>query len=66
MIKDMHAMFYLSEPETLRLNFEMALNNGATLTEIFEALFQVAVHAGLPATWDALEMLAEVVRERPA
>lgn len=47
----------------LKLNFEMALNNGATLEEIFEALFQVAVYAGYPAMWDALVKLEEVVQQ---
>ncbi len=50
----------------LGLNFEMALNNGASLEEIFEALFQVAVYAGYPATWDALGVLEEVLQERGA
>jgi 4-carboxymuconolactone decarboxylase len=48
----------------LKLNFEMALNNGASLQEIFEALFQVAVYAGYPAAWDALVKLEEVLQER--
>ena len=47
----------------LKLNFEMALNNGATVEEIFEALFQVAVYAGFPAAWDALVKLEEVLNE---
>ena len=41
----------------------MALRNGAELPEIFEALFQVAAYAGFAATWDALETLAEVLKE---
>lgn len=41
----------------------MALKNGATAGEIFEALFQVAVYAGYPAAWDALVMLEEVLDE---
>ena len=39
----------------LKLNYRMALRNGAELPEIFEALFQVAAYAGFAATWDALE-----------
>jgi 4-carboxymuconolactone decarboxylase len=58
------ALAALGRVNALRLNFEMALNNGARLEEIFEALFQVAVYAGFPAAWDALVMLEEVVRER--
>lgn len=54
----------LGRVNALRLNFEMALNNGASLPEIFEALFQVAAYAGFPAAWDALVMLEEVVAER--
>lgn len=47
----------------LKLNYRMALRNGAELSEIFEALFQVAAYAGFAATWDALETLAEVLQE---
>ena len=50
----------------LKLNFQMALNNGATLEEICEALFQVAVYAGYAAAWDALVSLEEVLAERGA
>jgi 4-carboxymuconolactone decarboxylase len=51
----------LGRVNALKLNFEMALNNGATVEEIFEALFQVAVYAGFPAAWDALVMLEQVL-----
>jgi len=51
----------LGRVNALRLNFQMALNNGATAAEICEALFQVAVYAGYPAMWDALVMLEEVL-----
>jgi 4-carboxymuconolactone decarboxylase len=47
----------------LKLNFKMALRNGAELSEIFEALFQVAAYAGFPAAWDALETFAEVLND---
>ena len=47
----------------LKLNYRMALRNGAELSEIFEALFQVAAYAGFAATWDALETLAKVLQE---
>ncbi len=53
----------LGRDNALKLNLEMALNNGASLQEIFEALFQVAAYAGFPAAWDAI-MLAEVLNER--
>lgn len=54
----------LGRTNALRLNLEMALNNGASLAEIFEALFQVAVYAGYPAMWDALVLLEQVLAER--
>jgi len=48
----------------LKLNFDMAINNGASMDEIFEALFMVAAYAGFPAMWDALVKLEEVLTER--
>ena len=53
----------LGRSNALKLNFRMALRNGAKRTEIFEAIVQVAAYAGFPAAWDALEILAEVLRE---
>lgn len=50
----------------LKLNFEMAMNNGATVEEIFEALFVVAAYAGYPAMWGALVKFEEVLAERAA
>jgi alkylhydroperoxidase/carboxymuconolactone decarboxylase family protein YurZ len=44
----------------------MALRNGASVEEICEAIFQVAVYAGFAAAWDALEKLDEVLRDRQA
>ena len=48
----------------LKLNFNMALENGASLEEICEALFQVAVYAGYAAAWDAFVLLEAVIEER--
>ena len=56
----------LGRNNALKLNLDMALNNGATVEEIFEAIFQVAVYAGFAAAWDALDKLAEVLGERKA
>ena len=53
----------LGRINALKLNLDMALNNGATLDEIFEVLLQVAVYAGFPAAWDALLKLEEIVKE---
>jgi alkylhydroperoxidase/carboxymuconolactone decarboxylase family protein YurZ len=41
----------------------MALHNGVQAGEIFEAIFQVAAYAGLKAAWDALDKLAEVLKD---
>ena len=54
----------LGRTNALRLNFDMAINNGASVEEIFEALFQVAAYAGFPAAWDALVILEAVLDER--
>ena len=56
----------LGRQNALKLNYRMALRNGAEVSEIFEAIFQVAAYAGFAAAWDALEMLAEVLDEEPA
>ena len=53
----------LGRHNALKLNFKMALRNGAQVSEIFEAIFQVAAYAGFAAAWDALEKLAEVLDE---
>ncbi len=58
------ALAALGRVGALKLNLQMALNNGCTLAEIFEALFQVAAYAGFPAAWDALVMLETVLQER--
>ena len=54
----------LGRQNALNLNYQMALNNGAQLPEIFEAIMQVAVYAGYPAAWDALVMLEQVLQDR--
>jgi len=54
----------LGRTNALKLNFQMALRNGARLEEIFEAIFQVAAYAGFAAAWDALEKLAEVLPQQ--
>lgn len=56
----------LGRNNALKLNLQMALRNGANVGEICEALFQVAVYAGFPAAWDALDKLAEVLKEESA
>jgi 4-carboxymuconolactone decarboxylase len=56
----------LGRNNALKLNLQMALRNGAKVGEICEAMFQVAVYAGFPAAWDALDKLAEVLKEESA
>src|SRR5436853_1039197 len=48
------AMTALGRPNGLRLNIEMAINNGATQEEILETLLQMAPYAGFPACWEGL------------
>lgn len=52
----------------LRIVFELAIKNGATLDEITEVLLQVGVYAGYPAAFDALAVLEgvlDVLRAEP-
>lgn len=56
----------LGRNNALKLNLQMAMRNGAKIEEIFEAIFQVAAYAGFAAAWDALEKLAEVLKEQKA
>lgn len=53
----------LGRNNALKLNLQMAFRNGATVEEICEAIFQVAVYAGFAAAWDAMEKLDEVLNE---
>jgi 4-carboxymuconolactone decarboxylase len=48
----------------LRIVFDIALSNGATVAEITEALLQVAIYAGYPAALDALPILKAVLEEK--
>ncbi|MGA2630618.1 MAG: carboxymuconolactone decarboxylase family protein [Terriglobia bacterium] len=57
------AMTALNRPNALRLNIEMALNNGANKDEILETLLQMAPYAGFPACWEALLIADEVLRK---
>lgn len=53
----------LGRRNALKLNFQMALRNGATVEEICEAMFQVAAYAGFAAAWDGLSLLREVLAD---
>ncbi len=51
----------LGRANTLRIVFELAIKNGASLEEITEALLQVAIYAGYPAALDGLTVLEGVL-----
>lgn len=48
----------------LRIVLAIALQNGASVEEITEALLQAAIYAGYPAALDALPILKSVLEER--
>jgi 4-carboxymuconolactone decarboxylase len=52
----------LGRLNALKINFNLAMVNGASLEEIVEALLQVAIYAGYPAALDALVLLDEIVK----
>ena len=58
------ALAALGRENALRLNIEMALNNGATRADILETILHMAVYAGFPACWDALVIADEVFRKQ--
>lgn len=51
----------LGRMDALKINFALAIENGAGIEEIEEVLLQVGIYAGYPATLDALKLLAEVL-----
>lgn len=53
----------LGRMNALKINFTLAMENGASLEEITEVLLQVAIYAGYPAALDAFSLLDETVRE---
>lgn len=52
----------LGRLNALKINFTLAMENGASREEIVEILLQVAIYAGYPAALDALVLLDEVVK----
>ena len=50
----------LGRMDALKINFFLAIENGAGIEEIEEVLLQVGIYAGYPATLDALKLLVEV------
>ncbi len=60
------ALAALGRSNGLRLNIEMALNNGATKDEILETLLQMAPYAGFPACWEGLVIADKVFKLKKA
>jgi 4-carboxymuconolactone decarboxylase len=60
------ALAALGRQNALRLNIEMALNNGATRAEVLETILHMVVYAGFPACWDALVIADEVFKRKKA
>ncbi len=54
----------LNRPHEIRIHVNSAINNGCTVEEIQEALYQTVVYCGLPATIDSFRVAEEVLKER--
>lgn len=54
----------LHRPKELHAHLHAALNVGASRQEVAEVVFQQVTYGGMPVVVDALEVLAEVLRER--
>lgn len=53
----------LNRPHELKMHVRAAVNNGLTVEEIQEALYQTAVYCGLPAAVDSFRVAEETLRE---
>ena len=58
------ALTVLHRPKELRAHVHAALNVGATRQEVAEVVFQQVTYGGMPVVVDALEVVAEVLKER--
>lgn len=54
----------LGKPEELRLHVHSAINNGCTVSEIQEVLYQTVAYCGIPATIEAFKVAEAVLGER--
>ena len=54
----------LGKPEELKLHVNSAINNGCTVEEIREVLYQTVAYCGIPATIEAFKVAEAVLRER--
>ena len=51
----------LGKPEELRLHVNSAINNGCTVAEIQEVLYQTVAYCGIPATIEAFKVAEAVL-----
>jgi 4-carboxymuconolactone decarboxylase len=54
----------MGKPEELKLHVNSAVNNGCTLEEIQEVLYQTVAYCGIPATIEAFKVAEGVLKER--
>ena len=54
----------LHRPKELHAHLHAAMNVGASRQEVAEVVFQQVTYGGMPVVVDALEILAEVLKER--
>ena len=54
----------LHRPKELHAHVHAALNVGASRQEVAEVIFQQVTYGGMPVVVDALEVLAEALKER--
>jgi len=54
----------LGKPEELKLHVNSAVNNGCTVEEIQEVLYQTVAYCGIPATIEAFKVAESVLGER--
>ncbi|MEZ5851519.1 MAG: carboxymuconolactone decarboxylase family protein [Hyphomicrobiaceae bacterium] len=54
----------LGKPEELKLHVNSAINNGCTVEEIQEVLYQTVAYCGIPATIEAFKVAEAILRER--
>ncbi|MCC6532622.1 MAG: carboxymuconolactone decarboxylase family protein [Burkholderiales bacterium] len=54
----------LNRPEEIRIHVGLALNHGASVEEVREALLQTVWYCGYPAAAQSFKLAEEVLRER--
>ena len=53
----------LGKTRALALNVEMALQNGASRSEIRETMLQIAFYAGFPSAWEGLQIAEQIFKQ---